>query len=303
MSVADQWKGIVLAGGAGSRLYPMTLTASKQMLPVYDKPMIYYPIATLMLGGLRDILIISTPEHLPGFRQILGDGSRIGMRFEYAVQDAPRGLPEAFLLGSDFIGDASACLILGDNLFYGDLAFFRRALERTDGATIFGYPVQDPERYGVVEFDRSGRVVSIEEKPARPKSRYAIPGLYCFDRRVAGAARALKPSARGELEITDLVKQYLAWDSLRVEIMARGIAWLDTGTPQSLLEAANFVATLEHRQGFKIACLEEVACRMGRIGVGDLRRLAAGQAGNSYGRYLQGIVAEIEERGSQDGRT
>jgi len=286
------WKGIVLAGGAGTRLHPITLATSKQLLPIYDKPMIYYPLSILMLGGLREILIISTPQDLPRFRDLLGDGRRFGVSFAYREQAAPRGIAEAFLIGADFIAGAPVCLILGDNLFYGDMGFLREVLRQREGATIFGYPVHDPERYGVVEFDAQGRVLSIEEKPRRPKSKYAVPGLYCYDRQVVERARALKPSARGELEITDLNRAYLAAGELRVRLLGRGMAWLDTGTPQSLLEAGNFVASIENRQGLKIGCLEEVAFRKGFIDRGRLLELAAAFKGNAYGRYLEGLAEE-----------
>jgi len=286
------WKGIVLAGGAGSRLHPITLASSKQTLPVYDKPMIYYPISTLMLGGIRDILVISTPKDLPRFEELLGDGSRIGVRFSYVQQDAPRGIAEAFVLGADFIGDACVCLILGDNLFYGDMRFLRRALKRAQGATIFGYPVHDPERYGVVEFDDAGKVISIEEKPKAPKSKYAIPGLYCYDPRVVEIAANLRPSGRGELEITDVNKEYHQDGELHVELLGRGMAWLDTGTPQSLLDAGNFVASIENRQGLKIGCIEEVAYRMGYITADQLAALGAEFKGNEYGKYLEMLAAE-----------
>ncbi|MDA1044459.1 MAG: glucose-1-phosphate thymidylyltransferase RfbA, partial [Verrucomicrobia bacterium] len=270
-----RWKGIVLAGGSGTRLHPITRVSSKQILPIYDKPMVYYPISILMLGGIRDILIISTPTDLPRFRELLGDGSDIGVHFTYCEQAAPTGIAEAFTLGADFIGDDNTCLILGDNLFYGSMHYLRNALKRERGATVFGYPVNDPQRYGVVEFDAAGNVLSIEEKPEKPKSRYAIPGLYCYDNRVVDIARHLKPSARGELEITDVNKVYLGWNELRVELLGRGIAWLDTGTPQSLLEASGFVASVENRQGLKIGCLEEVAFRMGFIDVDQLAENAS----------------------------
>ena len=295
MSATD-WKGIVLAGGAGSRLHPLTLITSKQILPVYDKPMVYYPISTLMLGGIRDILIISTPQDLPRFRELLGDGAQLGIRLSYIEQAEPRGIAEAFVLGADFIGTSSVTLILGDNLFYGRMDFLRQALAHEEGATIFGYPVHDPERYGVVEFDHAGRVLSIEEKPEKPKSRYAIPGLYCYDSRVIDVAANLKPSARGELEITDVNKAYLENGALRVELLGRGMAWLDTGTPQSLHEAASFVASIENRQGLKIGCLEEVAYRMAFINVEQVAALAAPFKGNTYGRYLETIVEEEGEK-------
>lgn len=290
------WKGIVLAGGAGTRLFPITQVASKQLLPVYDKPMVYYPLSTLMLGGIRDILVVSTPHDVPRFRDLLGDGSTIGMRFSYAVQPEPKGIAQAFIIGADFVGTDNVCLILGDNLFYGDMRFLRNALARTAGATVFGYQVQDPERYGVVEFDKAGKVLSIEEKPRRPRSRYAIPGLYCYDNQVAHIARNLKPSARGEVEITDLNKRYLEMGQLHVEVLGRGMAWLDTGTPRSLLEASNFVATIENRQGFKIGCLEEVAFRKGFIDLTQLRALADNVKTSEYGAYLRGIADEAGGR-------
>ena len=286
------WKGIILAGGAGTRLHPITLANSKQILPVYDKPMIYYPLSILMLGGIREVLIISTPQDLPRFKELLGNGVRLGMKFDYGEQQAPRGIAEAFLIGADFIGTSNACLILGDNLFYGDMEFLRRGFQRTKGATIFGYPVHDPERYGVVEFDKQGHVLSIEEKPEHPKSKYAVPGLYCFDNRVVDIAKNLKPSERGELEITDVNRAYLNAGELHVELLGRGMAWLDTGTPQSLLEAGNFVATIENRQGLKIGCIEEVAYRMGFIDRAQLLRLASEFRKNTYGRYLETIAEE-----------
>lgn len=289
---ASAWKGIVLAGGAGSRLHPITRVASKQLLPVYDKPMVYYPLSTLMLGGIRDILVISTPQDLPRFEQLLGDGSHLGVRFSFLAQTAPRGIAEAFVLGADFIDGSPVSLVLGDNLFYGKMDFLRRALTRTGGATIFGYPVHDPERYGVVEFDTEGKVLSLEEKPRQPKSRYAVPGLYCYDSEVTGLAKALKPSARGELEITDLNRRYLERGELNVEVLGRGMAWLDTGTPQSLLDAGNFVAMIEHRQGLKIGCIEEVAFRMGFIDRDQLRVLAGQLANSEYGRYLFDLVEQ-----------
>lgn len=291
-SVARRWKGIVLAGGTGTRLHPITLAASKQLLPVYDKPMVYYPISTLMLGGIRDILVISTPQDLPRFKDLLGDGRRLGVRFSYMEQPEPKGIAQAFILGAEFIGKSSVCLVLGDNLFYGKMDFLRRALGRRRGGTILGYPVQDPGRYGVVEFDAKGKVISIEEKPAKPKSHFAVPGLYCYDHRVAGIARSLKPSARGEVEITDVNKAYLRMGALHVELLGRGVAWLDTGTPQSLLEASNFVASIENRQGFQVGCLEEVACRMGFISRPALRELSKLYRNSEYGRYLQAVAAE-----------
>jgi len=285
------WKGIVLAGGAGSRLHPLTLVSSKQILPVYDKPMIYYPLSTLMLGGIRDILIISTPKDLPRFEELLGDGSAIGANFSYAVQTAPRGIAEAFLVGRKFIGKSNVCLILGDNLFYGKMDFLRKALVRRTGATIFGYAVHDPQRYGVVDFDATGKVLSIEEKPAKPKSKFAIPGLYCYDNRVIEIAGNLKPSARGELEITDVNKVYLKAGQLQVELLGRGMAWLDTGTPQSLLEAGTFVASIENRQGLKIGCIEEIAFSMGWIDDAQIEKLAKAMKGNEYGAYLKSLIS------------
>jgi glucose-1-phosphate thymidylyltransferase len=287
-----RWKGIVLAGGAGTRLHPLTLVASKQLLPVYDKPMVYYPLSILMLAGIRDILVISTPQDLPRFMDLLGDGTRLGCRFSYAEQAEPKGIAQAFVIGAPFIASSPVCLILGDNLFYGTMDFLRRALQRRTGGTVFGYPVHDPERYGVVEFDARGRVISIEEKPKQPKSRYAVPGLYCYDNRVVQIARDLKPSARGELEITDVNKVYLGMKALRVELLGRGIAWLDTGTPQSLLEASNFVETVENRQGLKVGCIEEIAFRRGFIDAGQLERLAGKLGKSEYGRYLRTVATE-----------
>jgi glucose-1-phosphate thymidylyltransferase len=287
------WKGIVLAGGAGSRLHPITLVSSKQIIPVYDKPMIYYPLSTMMLGGIRDILIISTPNDLPRFRELLGDGSRIGVNFSYTVQPEPKGIAQAFLVGEEFIGKSPVCLILGDNIFYGKMDFLRKALGRKSGATIFGYPVHDPERYGVVDFDASGKVLSIEEKPAKPKSKYAIPGLYCYDNKVVKIAGALKPSPRGELEITDVNKVYLKKGDLQVELLGRGMAWLDTGTPRSLLDAGNFVASIESRQGLKIGCIEEIAFRMGWIDAAKLTKLAVDMKRNEYGKYLESVLEDM----------
>jgi glucose-1-phosphate thymidylyltransferase len=281
-------KGIVLAGGAGSRLYPLTLVASKQLQPVYDKPMIYYPLATLMMAGIRDILIISTPEDLPRFASLFGDGSRLGLRLAYEVQPRPEGLAQAFLIGEDFIGGEPSALVLGDNIFFGHglTEILGRAGSLTSGGLVFGYPVRDPERYGVVEFDPSGRVLSIEEKPARPRSHYAVPGLYFYDHEAASLARSLKPSPRGELEITDLNRAYLDRGRLKVELLGRGFAWLDTGTHDSPLQASNFVQTIEERQGLKIACIEEIAFRRGYIDADQLRALARIMDKNEYGRYL-----------------
>ena len=291
-------RGIILAGGSGTRLYPVTQVVSKQLLPVYDKPMIYYPLSTLMLAGIRDILLISTPEDTPRFAQLLGDGARWGLNLRYAVQPAPEGLAQAFIIGRDFVGNGDSALVLGDNIFYGhDLhAQLARASARNSGATVFAYPVADPERYGVAEIDPSGRVLSLEEKPAKPKSRYAVTGLYFYDRRVVDIARDLKPSARGELEITDVNRAYLALDALACEVMGRGMAWLDTGTHESLLEAAQYIATLERRQGLKIACPEEIAWRLRYIDDAAFERLGAGLAKSGYGQYLLELLHDASVR-------
>jgi glucose-1-phosphate thymidylyltransferase len=285
-------KGIVLAGGAGNRLYPLTLVVSKQLQPVYDKPMIYYPLSTLMLAGIDDILIISTPQDTPRFEALLGDGSRWGIRLSYAVQPEPKGIAQAFLIGETFIGQESVCLILGDNLFYGKIGLDQTAGAFDDGALVFGYPVSDPERYGVVEFDKSGRAVGLEEKPAVPKSHFAIPGLYLYDRKVVEIARGLQPSARGELEITDVNLEYLRRGELRVEKLGRGIAWLDTGTHMSLLEASHFIGTIEARQGTKIACLEEIALRKGFIELGQMEKIIRETPRSSYRDYLELVLKD-----------
>ncbi|WP_168398294.1 glucose-1-phosphate thymidylyltransferase RfbA [Acinetobacter indicus] len=285
-------KGIILAGGSGTRLYPITKGVSKQLLPIYDKPMIYYPLSVLMLAEIREILIISTPEDIAGYQRLLGDGSEFGIRLSYAIQPSPDGLAQAFILGEEFIGDSNVCLVLGDNIFYGQ-GFRPKLLEavaKTKGATVFGYQVKDPERFGVVEFDKNRKAVSIEEKPSQPKSNYAVTGLYFYDNNVVNIAKEVQPSARGELEITSINQVYLERGDLNVELLGRGFAWLDTGTHESLLEAGQFVEMVEKRQGFKIACLEEIAYNNGWLSKDDLRRIANQLSKNNYGQYLQGLI-------------
>jgi len=280
-------KGILLAGGAGTRLHPLTLVASKQLMPVYDKPMVYYPLSTLMLAGVRDILIISTPQDVPRFRDLLGDGSSLGISISYAEQPKPEGIAQAFLIAEEFLGTDRAMLILGDNIFYGKLDYLRHAMDFTDGGVIYGYWVKDPQRYGVVEFDDEGRALSIEEKPAHPRSHYAVPGLYMYGNDIVDVTKSIRPSARGELEITDVNRAYLEQGRLQVRQIGRGVAWLDTGTHESLLEAANFIATIEHRQGLKIGCIEEVAWRMGFLDDAGFDNLVGSMPNNTYTAYLR----------------
>lgn len=290
-------KGIILAGGSGTRLYPLTKVVSKQLMPVYDKPMIYYPLSVLMLAGIRDILLISTPEDLPGYEKLLGDGSQLGLRLVYREQPHPEGLAQAFTIGKEFIGADHVCLILGDNIFYGQkfADILKNAVQLEAGGLIFGYPVRDPERYGVVDFDRHGNVMGIEEKPSKPKSKFAVPGLYMYDNEVITIAENLKPSARGEYEITDVNLAYLRKGKLKVELLGRGFAWLDTGTHEALMQAANYVQTIQRRQGLKIACIEEIAYSLGYIDASDIERLAANMLKNDYGQYLMEIIADAPE--------
>jgi len=286
-------KGIVLAGGSGSRLYPITKVYSKQLALIYDKPLIYYPVSVLMLGGIKEILIISDKDTIPLYQKLFDDGSRLGLKFEYAVQDAPNGIAEAFILGDKFIGNESVTLILGDNIFYGSLDFLYKAVKENDGATIFGYQVRDPQRYGIVEFDKNGKAISIEEKPKNPKSQFAVPGIYIYDNNVVEISRNLKPSARGELEITDVNKEYLKREKLRVEKIGRGVAWLDTGTPEALLKASNFFGLIEERQGLKVACLEEIALSKNFISKKEFDNLLSEMPDSMYRDYLKNLTKEF----------
>ena len=297
-------KGIILAGGSGTRLHPVTRGVSKQLVPVYDKPMIYYPLSTLMLAGIREVLVITTPHEQEGFRRLLGDGAWLGLKIEYAAQPSPDGLAQAFLIGREFVGEGRVALALGDNIFYGHgfPELLQAAARRESGATVFAYRVRDPERYGVVEFGSDGRAVSLEEKPSKPRSPYAVTGLYFYDNRVLDVAANLKPSPRGELEITDVNRVFLEWGELNVEVLGRGVAWLDTGTHASLLQASNFMQAIEERQGLKVACLEEVAYRMGTIGSDGVREAARAMKGNEYGRYLLRLLEEEAEAGARTTR-
>ncbi len=292
MNTKKNVKGIILAGGSGSRLYPITKVYSKQLALIYDKPLIYYPLSILMLGGIKDVLIISNKETIPLYKQLFNDGSQIGMDINYAVQPAPNGIAEAFIIGEKFIGDDNVCLVLGDNIFYGDLSFFYEGIKINAGATIFGYQVNDPERYGIVEFDKDGKAISIEEKPKNPKSQYAVPGLYIFNNKVVNISKNLKPSARGELEITDVNKVYLQKGDLHVEKIGRGIAWLDTGTPEALLQASNFFGVIEDRQGLKVACIEEIAYHKGFINKNQFAKLINSIPKSLYRSYLEKILKE-----------
>lgn len=285
-------KGIVLAGGAGSRMYPISQLYSKQLTLIYDKPLIYYPLSILMLGGIKDILIISNEETIPFYKKLFGDGANLGLNIEYALQSAPNGIAESFILGADFVGNDSVTLILGDNIFYGKLDFFNRAIDRKKGATVFGYRVTDPERYGIVEFDKNGKAISIEEKPEKPKSDYAVPGLYVYDNSVIEISKNLKPSPRGELEITDVNVEYLKRGELNVEIISRGVAWLDTGTPEALLQASNFFGAIEARQGLKVACLEEIALHMGFVDLNGFEKAISAMPKCAYREYLQKILTD-----------